>query len=231
MDTNALSKISHGIYIVGVKDENNRLCGCIVDALMQVTATPFGIALCTNKKSYTTACIKNAREFTVSILGEDADPKLIARFGLNSSRDIDKWQDVDYKLIDDLPVLTDCLGSFKVKVFHELELSTHILWNCEVLDAVDGKDKTPMTYDFYRNNVSSLARKAQKGEEIEPVKTQEANNTQEEKFELKWVCGVCGHVYDGEIPFEDLPGDWVCPDCFCGKEVFSQMKVKASKGN
>ena len=30
---------------------------------------------------------------------------------------------------------------------------------------------------------------------------------------MKWVCSVCGYVYEGEIPFEDLPDDWVCPLC------------------
>ncbi len=45
----------------------------------------------------------------------------------------------------------------------------------------------------------------------------------------KYVCVVCGYVYDeaqgdpdhGIAPgtkFEDLPEDWVCPECFVGKE-------------
>lgn len=36
----------------------------------------------------------------------------------------------------------------------------------------------------------------------------------------KWVCVVCGYVYDGEIPFEDLPEDWVCPLCGVDKSNF-----------
>lgn len=49
---------------------------------------------------------------------------------------------------------------------------------------------------------------------------------------MKYVCNVCGYVYDpakGDpdhgIPpgttFEDIPGDWVCPDCGVGKDDFS----------
>lgn len=38
--------------------------------------------------------------------------------------------------------------------------------------------------------------------------------------EKQWVCTVCGYVYDGDIPFEELPADWVCPICGEGKEVF-----------
>ena len=48
----------------------------------------------------------------------------------------------------------------------------------------------------------------------------------------KWVCNACGYVYDpahgdrdaGITPgtaFEDLPDDWVCPECGVGKDEFS----------
>ena len=49
----------------------------------------------------------------------------------------------------------------------------------------------------------------------------------------KWVCIVCGYIYDPEIgdpdngvepgaPFEELPEEWVCPDCGVGKDMFEQ---------
>ena len=37
----------------------------------------------------------------------------------------------------------------------------------------------------------------------------------------KWVCTVCGYVYDGEIPFEELPEDYLCPLCGVGKEFYT----------
>ena len=51
----------------------------------------------------------------------------------------------------------------------------------------------------------------------------------------KWVCTVCGYVYDpasGDptanvepgTPFEDLPADWVCPVCGASKDMFERMK-------
>lgn len=50
----------------------------------------------------------------------------------------------------------------------------------------------------------------------------------------KYVCDVCGYVYDPEIGdpdngiapgtlFEDIPDDWECPDCGVTKEDFSVM--------
>ncbi len=49
---------------------------------------------------------------------------------------------------------------------------------------------------------------------------------------MKYVCDVCGYVYDpakgdqdnGINPvtaFEDLPDDWACPTCGVGTESFS----------
>ena len=48
----------------------------------------------------------------------------------------------------------------------------------------------------------------------------------------KYVCGVCGYIYDpakgdpdGGIPpgtsFEKLPEDWSCPVCGASKSEFS----------
>lgn len=50
----------------------------------------------------------------------------------------------------------------------------------------------------------------------------------------KWECTACGYIYDPEIgdlehgikpgtPFEELPDDWVCPQCGVGKELFQKM--------
>ena len=42
----------------------------------------------------------------------------------------------------------------------------------------------------------------------------------------KWVCGICGYVYDEEkegTPFRDLPDGWVCPLCGADKSAFSEQ--------
>jgi rubredoxin len=48
----------------------------------------------------------------------------------------------------------------------------------------------------------------------------------------RYVCGVCGYVYDPAVgdpdagiepgvPFEKLPEDWVCPVCGADKDEFA----------
>lgn len=50
----------------------------------------------------------------------------------------------------------------------------------------------------------------------------------------KWECIACGYVYDpakgdpdnGVEPgttFEDLPADWVCPECGADKDQFEKL--------
>lgn len=42
----------------------------------------------------------------------------------------------------------------------------------------------------------------------------------------KYVCKVCGWVYDpaehDNVAFEDLPDDWTCPVCGVGKDQFQE---------
>ena len=49
----------------------------------------------------------------------------------------------------------------------------------------------------------------------------------------KYVCVVCGYVYDPAIgdddsgiargtPFEAIPDDWMCPVCGVGKDQFEE---------
>ena len=50
-------------------------------------------------------------------------------------------------------------------------------------------------------------------------------NTEKEVNKMKYVCEVCGYVYDEEaegVKWEDLPEDYACPLCGVGKDQFSK---------
>ena len=68
----------------------------------------------------------------------------------------------------------------------------------------------------------------------EAEKFKEKLNNQMEEFMQKYECNICGYVYDpavGDeengiapgISFEDLPDDWVCPECGAVKDEFSPI--------
>lgn len=50
----------------------------------------------------------------------------------------------------------------------------------------------------------------------------------------KYECTVCGYIYDPELgdpengvapgtSFEDVPDDWVCPECGVEKDLFEPL--------
>ena len=49
----------------------------------------------------------------------------------------------------------------------------------------------------------------------------------------KWECTVCAYIYDPALgeegvadpgtSFEDLPEDYICPECGVGKELFEEL--------
>jgi rubredoxin len=52
---------------------------------------------------------------------------------------------------------------------------------------------------------------------------------------MKYVCSVCNYVYDPEVgdpdngvepgtAWDDLPDDWVCPECGVDKDEFEPVE-------
>ena len=44
----------------------------------------------------------------------------------------------------------------------------------------------------------------------------------------KYVCSVCGYVYDREEDFETLPPNYKCPVCGASKDKFKLEEVEES---
>ncbi len=216
MDQTALFKLSYGLYVVGVKNGDS-FGGCIVDAMMQVTSDmPPLLMLGSMRNTLTNQLIRETGEFTVSVLRADADPFLIANFGFQSARKAEKWENVEYAVKDGLPVLLDAASYLRCRVLEEKNLSTHTVYTCEVTDAWNG-DGEPLLYNDYQKHMKDATRKA--FQDFLNGKKAEAAPPQEQK-ESQWVCSVCGYVYDGDVPFADLPEDWKCPRCGQPKSVF-----------
>lgn len=216
MDQTALFKLSYGLYVVGVKNGDS-FGGCIVDAMMQVTSDmPPLMMLGSMRNTLTNQLIRETGEFTVSVLRADADPFLIANFGFQSARKTEKWENVEYAVKDGLPVLLDAASYLRCRVLEEKNFSTHTVYTCEVTDAWNG-DGEPLLYNDYQKYMKDATRKA--FQDFLNRKKAEVAPPQEQK-ESQWVCSVCGYVYDGDVPFEDLPEDWKCPRCGQPKAVF-----------
>jgi flavin reductase (DIM6/NTAB) family NADH-FMN oxidoreductase RutF/rubredoxin len=190
------------------------LGGCIVDALVQASSNePPTLILCSIKGNYTNELIKSEGVFSISVLPVTVDPFVVANFGFQSARAADKWGNVPHSIVDGLPQLYGAASYVRCKVKNSVELATHTAFFCEVTEAVNG-DGEPLVFGDYQKTMKKSAYDAfQKFKEggTAPVKKDQ------------WQCVVCGHVYEGDTPFEDLPGSWICPVCGVGKEKFEKI--------
>ena len=216
MNTKALRNLSYGVYVVSTLD-GERPTGCTANSIMQVTSTPPTLAASINHENHTNGCIKKTGYFAVSILGEDADPGVIGTFGFQGGKEVNKFDKIPLTMVSDMPVLKECNGYLICKVIDSMETSTHTVFLGEVMDGDLVQPGTPMTYAYYHNVVKG------KSPKNAPTYIPEEEEKMEEK-KATWVCSVCGYAYDGDVPFEELPDDFVCPVCLQPKDSFEKQE-------
>ena len=232
MNPKTLHKISYGLYIICSKN-GKKINGQIANALFQVTAEPATIAVSINKQNLTHEYIEKSDFFTVSILSESTPMSFIGNFGFKSGRDIDKFKDVEYKLgkVKVPLILDNALACIEAKVIDKIDVGTHTIFIGRVEDAEIITEDKPMTYEYYHKVKGGFSPKTAP---TYSSAVDKETKKEEEKMD-KYVCKVCGYVYDPEkgdpdsgvapgSKFEDIPDDWVCPICGVGKEDFEKEK-------
>lgn len=213
MNTNVFRNLSYGVYVISSLD-GDRNTGCVANSIMQITSAPATIALSMNHDNFTNSCIEKTGKFAISILSEASEAALIGQFGFQSGKDVNKFDNVDFEVKEGLPVLKDSCGYIVCKVIDKMETATHTVFLGEVIDG-DTIGNTPaMTYAYYHKVV--------KGKSPKNAPTYLPEEA-ESKDDGKWVCSVCGYIYDGETPFESLPATYACPICKQGKDKFKKQ--------
>lgn len=223
MDTNIFRKMSYGVYIVSSLD-GERPTGCIANSIMQITSSPATVAVSMNHDNYTNGCIGKTGKFAFSIMAEDSDAGLIGNFGFRSGKDTDKFEHVDYEMVQGVPVVKGTCGYVVCKVIDKMETSTHTVFLGEVVDAaVYGGMGDAMTYAYYHNVVKGKSPKnapTYLQEEKEDESGKEKGAEEKEGKKAKYVCQVCGYVYEGDV----LPEDYKCPICGVGADKFVKLE-------
>lgn len=201
MDKSVLYDLSYGLYVIGT-EANGIPTGCIVNTVFQLTSEPLTIAVSLNHNNYTTECIQNKREFTVSVLTEKTEASLIGGFGFQSGRDSYKYENVEYKqIINQLPVLTEqAAGWMRCSVDQIIDVGTHVLFVAHVLDAERISKDEPMTYAYYRNVIKEKLRQTRRLIILKTMRLPElihtnviyANMCMREMYIL---CQITGYVY------------------------------------
>ncbi|MEE0265664.1 MAG: flavin reductase [Acutalibacteraceae bacterium] len=209
MNNSIFRKLSYGMYAIGVKSEE-KLSACIVNTVFQISSKPAVIAVSVNNTCYTAQQIEKTGEFAVTVLNTDTPRSVFTALGFASGFDKDKLADVPHTVVDNLPVITQGRCGYLIcKVINKVAVHTHTVYFAEVVATSEETDGEPMTYDYYHKVIKGSAPPKA------PTYIEEASTA-----EKKYVCSICGYVYDEETPFEELPDDWTCPVCKMPKSKF-----------
>ncbi len=215
MNFDAFRNLSYGVYIISTWDEG-RPTGCTANSVMQITAEPATIAISMNHDNYTNKCIEKTGKFAISILGENSDSSIIGTFGFQSGKDVNKFDSVKHEVKAFMPIVADSCGYVTCEVLNKMETDTHTVFLGKVLDADVLLKDDPMTYAYYHKVI--------RGKSPKNAPTYIAEDDKDDNNGEKYVCSVCGYVYEGEISFEELPEDYACPICRQPKSVFKKQE-------
>ena len=202
VDTNAVFKLSYGLYVLTAR-ENGKDNGCIINTAALLTDNPKRIQISVNKANYTHDIIKRTGVFNVSVLNQDATFGMFQQFGFCSGRETNKFEDVSYDCRTDNGlryVPENCNAVLSGKVLESYDWGSHTLFVAELIEAKNLNNVPSMTYQYYFDHVKP-----------KPAPTAEKKSG--------WVCKICGYVYEGE----ELPADYVCPLCKHGAEDFERV--------
>jgi flavin reductase (DIM6/NTAB) family NADH-FMN oxidoreductase RutF/rubredoxin len=164
-----------------------------------------------NKLNYTEQLIRKTGVFNVSVLTESAPFDLFKQFGFSSGKDTDKFAGKTYKRSGNgLYYITEHANAvISAKVVDALDYGTHTLFVAEVTEAKVLSNEPSVTYDYYFAHIKP-----------KPVAANEAPTEKSTEKKIKrWICKICGYVYEGE----SLPDDYICPLCKHGVEDFEPI--------
>ena len=147
-------KLSYGLYVLTARDEHDN--GCIVDAVAQVADTPARVAVSVQSGNLTREIIEKTGKFNLSVLTEKVPFDTIRRFGMQSGRDVNKFDGFEAVKRSHNGLLyvtehTNALISCEVK--ETLDLGSHMMFIGEVTESKVLDNADSCTYAHYHKAI------------------------------------------------------------------------------
>jgi len=202
VDPAVMFKLSYGLFVLTARD-GNKDNGCIINTVMQITASPVKIAIGVNKANYTHDMIIKTGKFNVSVLSESAPFRIFQQFGFQSGKTTDKFAGSTEALRAENGVryVSECTnGVISAEVKESIDCGTHTLFIAEVNQAFSLSRDPSATYQYYFDNIKPKP---------QPPKGNKKG----------FVCKICGYVHEGDT----LPDDFICPLCKHGAKDFERI--------
>lgn len=204
VDQAALFNISYGLFVL-VARQGDRDNACIINVAQQVSSDPLQLMICVNKSNLTHDMVLRTLKFNLCTLSEEATMKPFQHFGFQSGRDVDKFAGCEQQLRTEngLLYLPKYINSvISCVVTKSVDLGSHTMFLARPMETRVLNDSPSITYAYYLQNIKP-----------------KPDTAKAEASGRKWVCEVCGYVYEGT----DLPADFVCPWCKHPASDFKEM--------
>ena len=231
VDLEALQTLSYGLYVVTSYNES-RLNGAIINTAVQVAGQPCQLSVSLNKSSLTHDYISSSGSFGLAVLEQETPMPFIGIFGFHVGREFDKFAKVRQHIgITGCPLPDEhALALFEARVRTIVDCGSHSTFIADVVASRNVKPGIPLTYAYYHEVKGGKTGKNAPtyAASVAPKSVESVERSIKMK---KYVCQVCGYVYDpaagdpdNGVPagtaFEKLPDDWVCPVCGASKDQF-----------
>ena len=206
IDNKAIFNISYGLFVL-VARQGDKDNACIINVAQQVTSDPLQMMICVNKQNLTHDMVLRTLKFNLCPLSEEATMKPFQHFGFQSGREVNKFAGCQQELRTNngllyLPRFINAVISCVVT--KSIDLGTHTMFIARVMEAKSLSDSPSITYAYYQQHIKPSGNAG-----VPPASNKK-----------RWVCEVCGYVYEGD----ELPDDFICPWCKHGKSDFRLME-------
>ena len=150
----ALRNLSYGLFVITSKDDKEY--GFIANTCVQVANDPTHLAISVQMGNKTREIIEKTGVFNVSVLTEDVPFDTIRHFGMQSSRDVDKF--ADFKDTERAQnglnyIVGPTNAMFSCKVLDKKDLGSHMMFVAEVTESKVLSKKPSCTYAHYHKAV------------------------------------------------------------------------------
>ena len=143
------------MHIISAR-ESDKDNGCIANTCFQVAENPNRLAISMQVKNLTREMIERTGQFNVSVLTEAVPFETIRHFGMQSGRDVDKFESfpgVKRSHNGLVYVAENTNAMFSCKVISKQELGSHVLFVGEVTESKVLSEDPSCTYAYYHNAI------------------------------------------------------------------------------
>ena len=155
MASKGVYNLAYGMYVLTTR-EAGKDYGCLVNTAMEVSRNPGRIAVCLAKRNLTCDVLQRTNLFNFCALTEDTPYDIFHRFGMTSSRKVEKFADFPHlgRSANGLAYLTAHTNMYlSARVVESVDLGDHILFIGRIEEDAVLSDSPTCSFDHFMTHI------------------------------------------------------------------------------